>query len=41
VASSQGKIDRARDAWKARTVPGDPTDDRDFIPWPEISETKP
>jgi len=35
VASSRDRIDRARDAWKARRFPTIPTDDEDFIPWPE------
>jgi redox-sensitive bicupin YhaK (pirin superfamily) len=36
VSSSQDKIDRARDAWKARQFPTIPTDDVEFIPWPEL-----
>ena len=35
VASSRERIDRARDAWKARQFPEIPTDRDDFIPWPE------
>ncbi|HEX7837049.1 MAG TPA: pirin-like C-terminal cupin domain-containing protein, partial [Kofleriaceae bacterium] len=35
VASSPGRIARARDAWKARQFPAIPTDNEDFIPWPE------
>ena len=36
VSSSRDKIDRARDAWKARQFPTIPTDDVEFIPWPEL-----
>jgi len=35
VSSSREKIDRARDAWKARQFPVIPTDAYEFIPWPE------
>ena len=35
VSSSREKIDRARDAWKARQFPVIPTDANEFIPWPE------
>ena len=35
VASSRERIDRARDAWKARQFPAIPGDDREFIPWPD------
>jgi redox-sensitive bicupin YhaK (pirin superfamily) len=35
VASSRDRIDRARDAWKARQFPTIPNDDQEFIPWPE------
>ncbi|HEY1557642.1 MAG TPA: pirin family protein [Kofleriaceae bacterium] len=35
VASSPERIERARDAWKARQFPAIPTDDQEFIPWPE------
>lgn len=35
VASSQDRIDRARDAWKARQFPAIPGDDQEFIPWPD------
>ena len=35
VASSRDRIARARDAWKARQFPIIPTDDQEFIPWPE------
>ena len=35
VASSRDRIDRARDAWKARQFPVIPTDAEEFIPWPE------
>ncbi|HEY0477176.1 MAG TPA: pirin family protein [Kofleriaceae bacterium] len=35
VASSRDRIDRARDAWKARQFPVIPGDDAEFIPWPE------
>lgn len=35
VSSSRAKIDRARDAWKARQFPSIPTDDQEYIPWPE------
>lgn len=34
VASSRDRIDRARDAWRARQFPVIPTDDQEFIPWP-------
>ena len=36
VSSSRDRIDRARDAWKARQFPTIPTDDVEFIPWPEL-----
>ena len=36
VASSRAKIERARDAWKAREFPVIPGDDVEFIPWPEL-----
>ncbi|MGE0872123.1 MAG: pirin family protein [Kofleriaceae bacterium] len=36
VASSKDRIDRARDAWKAQTFPTIPTDDREFVPYPEL-----
>ena len=36
VSSSRDKIDRARDAWKARQFPTIPTDDVEFVPWPEL-----
>ena len=35
VSASREKIDRARDAWKAREFPVIPTDAEEFIPWPE------
>jgi redox-sensitive bicupin YhaK (pirin superfamily) len=35
VASSRERLDRARDAWKARQFPAIPGDDREFIPWPD------
>jgi hypothetical protein len=35
VASSRERIERARDRWKARQFPAIPTDDEEFIPWPE------
>jgi redox-sensitive bicupin YhaK (pirin superfamily) len=35
VASSRERIDRARDAWKARKFPTIPGDDQEFIPWPD------
>ena len=35
VASSRDRIDRARDAWKARQFPAIPGDDEEFIPWPD------
>jgi redox-sensitive bicupin YhaK (pirin superfamily) len=35
VASSRERIERARDRWKARQFPTIPTDDKEFIPWPE------
>ena len=35
VSSAREKIDRARDAWKAREFPVIPTDAEEFIPWPE------
>jgi len=35
VASSRAKLDRAREAWKARQFPTIPTDAVEFIPWPE------
>ncbi len=35
VASSRERIERARDAWKARQFPVIPTDDQEYIPWPE------
>jgi redox-sensitive bicupin YhaK (pirin superfamily) len=35
VASSRDRIDRARDAWKARQFPTIPNDDTELIPWPE------
>jgi redox-sensitive bicupin YhaK (pirin superfamily) len=35
VASSRDKIERARDAWKAREFPTIPGDDQEFIPYPE------
>lgn len=35
VASSQARIDRARDAWKARQFPTVPGDDQEFVPWPD------
>lgn len=35
VSSSRDKIDRARDAWKARQFPAIPGDDQEFIAWPE------
>jgi redox-sensitive bicupin YhaK (pirin superfamily) len=35
VASSRERIERARDRWKAREFPVIPTDDQEFIPWPE------
>ena len=35
VSSSRAKIDRARDAWKAREFPVIPTDAVEFTPWPE------
>jgi redox-sensitive bicupin YhaK (pirin superfamily) len=35
VASSRERIARARDAWKARQFPVIPTDDQEFIPWPD------
>jgi redox-sensitive bicupin YhaK (pirin superfamily) len=35
VASSRERIVRARDAWKARQFPTIPTDDQEFIPYPE------
>jgi len=36
VSSSRDKIDRARDAWKARQFPTSPGDDVEFVPWPEL-----
>ncbi len=36
VSSSQGKIDRARELWKAQQFPKIPTDAVEFIPWPEL-----
>jgi redox-sensitive bicupin YhaK (pirin superfamily) len=36
VASSRARIESARDAWKARQFPVIPTDDQEFIPWPEL-----
>ena len=35
VASSRERIASARDRWKARQFPAIPTDDQEFIPWPE------
>jgi redox-sensitive bicupin YhaK (pirin superfamily) len=35
VASSRARLDRARDAWKARQFPTIPGDDQEFIPWPD------
>ena len=35
VASSRERIERARDAWKARAFPTIPSDAEEFIPWPE------
>jgi redox-sensitive bicupin YhaK (pirin superfamily) len=35
VASSQQRIDRARDAWKARELPDIPTDHDEFVPYPD------
>src|SRR5438067_2435871 len=35
VASSRERIELARDRWKARQFPAIPTDDQEFIPWPE------
>jgi redox-sensitive bicupin YhaK (pirin superfamily) len=35
VSSSRAKLDRARDAWKARQFPTIPGDDQEFIPWPD------
>ena len=35
VASTRERLERARDAWKARQFPTIPTDDKEFIPWPE------
>jgi redox-sensitive bicupin YhaK (pirin superfamily) len=35
VASSRERIERARDRWKARQFPIIPSDDKEFIPWPE------
>jgi redox-sensitive bicupin YhaK (pirin superfamily) len=34
VASSRERIERARDAWKARAFPTIPGDSEEFIPWP-------
>ena len=34
VASTRERIERARDAWRARQFPSIPGDDREFIPWP-------
>jgi redox-sensitive bicupin YhaK (pirin superfamily) len=34
VASSRERIERARDAWRARQFPVIPSDDQEFIPWP-------
>jgi redox-sensitive bicupin YhaK (pirin superfamily) len=36
VASTRAKLERARDAWKARQFPAIPTDAVEFIPWPEL-----
>jgi len=36
VASSRERIEQARDRWKARQFPVIPTDDQEFIPWPEL-----
>jgi redox-sensitive bicupin YhaK (pirin superfamily) len=35
VASSRERIERARDAWKVGQFPPIPSDDKEFIPWPE------
>jgi hypothetical protein len=35
VASTRERIERARDRWKARQFPSIPSDDQEFIPWPE------
>jgi hypothetical protein len=35
VASSRERLERARDKWKAREFPAIPSDDEEFIPWPE------
>ena len=34
VATTQDRIDRARDAWRAQTFPKIPGDDQDFVPLP-------
>jgi redox-sensitive bicupin YhaK (pirin superfamily) len=39
VSSSRDKIDRARDAWKAQQFPKIPTDDVEFVPWPELHQS--
>lgn len=36
VASSRERIERASDRWKARQFPAIPTDDQEFIPWPDL-----
>jgi redox-sensitive bicupin YhaK (pirin superfamily) len=36
VASSQDRIDRAREAWKARTFPEIPSDHDEFVPYPDL-----
>jgi len=36
VASSQERIDRAREAWKARAFPEIPSDHDEFIPYPAL-----
>jgi len=35
VASTRERIERARDAWKARAFPVIPTDADEFVPWPD------
>jgi redox-sensitive bicupin YhaK (pirin superfamily) len=34
VSSSQGRIDRAREAWRAQTFPRIPGDDQEYVPLP-------
>jgi len=36
VASSKDRIDRAREAWKARTFPEIPSDHDEFVPYPDV-----